>query len=152
MRSIWTIIREIIIPHRKGNIRLNSELVEIEYACIQGFLLGTDYQKMYGIEIYNSKNRQIIMGKDKENKSSLDLYHMCNQEPLEELMNEFKEGKFSANFTSKQKISLLKILRKNRPAFAISEEPLGKIRGHDIEIYVDVERLYPPILRRPPYP
>ncbi|MBW0584625.1 hypothetical protein O181_124340 [Austropuccinia psidii MF-1] len=44
------------------------------------------------------------------------------------------------------------MLRKNRPAFAIREEPLGKIKGHDIELYLDVERPYPPILRRPPYP
>ncbi|MBW0483112.1 hypothetical protein O181_022827 [Austropuccinia psidii MF-1] len=44
------------------------------------------------------------------------------------------------------------MLRKNRPEFAIGEEPLGKIRGHEIELYVDVERPYPPMLRRPPYP
>ncbi|MBW0514712.1 hypothetical protein O181_054427 [Austropuccinia psidii MF-1] len=69
-----------------------------------------------------------------------------------ELLNEFKEGQFSTNLTSKQELSLLKILRKNRPAFAIGEEPLGKIRGHDIEVYLDVERPYPPILRRPPCP
>ncbi|MBW0533111.1 hypothetical protein O181_072826 [Austropuccinia psidii MF-1] len=44
------------------------------------------------------------------------------------------------------------MLRKNRTAFAIGEEPLGKIRGDDIEIYLDVERPYLPMLRRPPYP
>ncbi|MBW0519648.1 hypothetical protein O181_059363 [Austropuccinia psidii MF-1] len=44
------------------------------------------------------------------------------------------------------------MLRKNRPAFAIGEEPLGKIKGHDIELYLDVERPYPPMLKRPPYP
>ncbi|MBW0532269.1 hypothetical protein O181_071984 [Austropuccinia psidii MF-1] len=77
---------------------------------------------------------------------------MSTQDPLEELSNEFREGKFSTNLTSKQKLSLLKILRKNRPAFAIGEKPLGKIRGHDIELYLDVERPYPPMLRRPPYP
>ncbi|MBW0523517.1 hypothetical protein O181_063232 [Austropuccinia psidii MF-1] len=43
------------------------------------------------------------------------------------------------------------MLSRNRPAFAIDEEPLGKIRGHDIELYLDVERAYPPMLRRPPY-
>ncbi|MBW0530655.1 hypothetical protein O181_070370 [Austropuccinia psidii MF-1] len=42
--------------------------------------------------------------------------------------------------------------RKNRPEFPIGEEPLGKIRGHDIELHLDVERPYPPMLRRPPYP
>ncbi|MBW0492773.1 hypothetical protein O181_032488 [Austropuccinia psidii MF-1] len=40
----------------------------------------------------------------------------------------------------------------NRPAFPICEEPLGKIRGHDIGLYLDGERPYPPMLRRPPYP
>ncbi|MBW0461931.1 hypothetical protein O181_001646 [Austropuccinia psidii MF-1] len=44
------------------------------------------------------------------------------------------------------------MLRKNRPAFAIGEEPLGKIRGHNIELYLDVERPYPPMLKRTPYP
>ncbi|MBW0519941.1 hypothetical protein O181_059656 [Austropuccinia psidii MF-1] len=44
------------------------------------------------------------------------------------------------------------MLRKNKPAFAIGEKYLGKIRGHVIELSLDVERPYPPILRRPPYP
>ncbi|MBW0564428.1 hypothetical protein O181_104143 [Austropuccinia psidii MF-1] len=43
------------------------------------------------------------------------------------------------------------MLRKNRPEFSIGKEPLGKIRGHDIELYLDVERPYPPMLRRPQY-
>ncbi|MBW0476474.1 hypothetical protein O181_016189 [Austropuccinia psidii MF-1] len=44
------------------------------------------------------------------------------------------------------------MLRKDIPAFSIGEEPLGKIRGHDIELYLDVERPYPPMLRGPLYP
>ncbi|MBW0569851.1 hypothetical protein O181_109566 [Austropuccinia psidii MF-1] len=44
------------------------------------------------------------------------------------------------------------MLRKNRPEFAIDKEPLRKIKRHDIELYPDLERPYPPILRRPPYP
>ncbi|MBW0474176.1 hypothetical protein O181_013891 [Austropuccinia psidii MF-1] len=104
MTSIGTIIKEIIVPHSKGNIKLNPELVVLEDSHIQGLLLGTDYKRMYGIDIYNSKN------------------------------------------------SLLKILRKNGPAFAIGEETLGKIRGHDIELYLAVERPFPIMLRRPPYP
>ncbi|MBW0535825.1 hypothetical protein O181_075540 [Austropuccinia psidii MF-1] len=57
----------------------------------------------------------------------------------------------SSILTSKKKLSLLKILRKNRPAFSIGEEHLCSISGHDIELYLDVETPYPPILRRPPY-
>ncbi|MBW0526764.1 hypothetical protein O181_066479 [Austropuccinia psidii MF-1] len=152
MASIGTIIKEVIIPHRKGNIRLNPDFLALDDAHIQGFLLGTDYQRMYGIDIYNSKNRHITIGTIKEKKFSLDIYQVSAQDPLKELINEFREGKFHTTLNSKQKLSLLKMLRKNRPAFDIGEKPLGKIRGHDIELYLDVERSYPPMLRRPPYP
>ncbi|MBW0482671.1 hypothetical protein O181_022386 [Austropuccinia psidii MF-1] len=112
MTSIGTIIKEIIIPHRKGNIRLNPEFVVLEDAHIKGLLLGTDYQMMYGIDIYNSKSRNITIGTNKEKKFSLDIYQMSTHDPLEELLNEFREGQFSTNLTSKQKLILLKILRK----------------------------------------
>ncbi|MBW0528063.1 hypothetical protein O181_067778 [Austropuccinia psidii MF-1] len=44
------------------------------------------------------------------------------------------------------------MVRKKRPVFAIGEEPIFKIRAHDTELYLVVERTYPPILRRPPEP
>ncbi|MBW0472068.1 hypothetical protein O181_011783 [Austropuccinia psidii MF-1] len=43
------------------------------------------------------------------------------------------------------------MLRKNRPAFAIGEDQLCKMKGHDLELYLDVETPYPPMLRRSPY-
>ncbi|MBW0561801.1 hypothetical protein O181_101516 [Austropuccinia psidii MF-1] len=92
------------------------------------------------------------MGTNKEKKFSLDIYQMSTHDPLEELLNEFREGQFSTSLTIKQKLSLLKMLRKNRQAFAIGEEPLGKIRGHGIEVYLDIERPYPHMFRTPPYP
>ncbi|MBW0552919.1 hypothetical protein O181_092634 [Austropuccinia psidii MF-1] len=140
MTSIGTIIKEIILPHRQGNIRLNPELVVLEDDHIQEFLLGSDYQRMYGIDIYNSKNRHITIGTNKEKIFSLDIYQVSTHDPLEELLKEFREGQFSTTLTSKQKLSSLKILRKNRPAFAFGEEPLGKIKGHDIELYLDVDK------------
>ncbi|MBW0486195.1 hypothetical protein O181_025910 [Austropuccinia psidii MF-1] len=152
MKSIGKIIKEIIIPHWKGKMRLNPEFVIPKDSHIQGFLLGTDYQRMYGIDIYNSKNRHITIGTNKKREFSLDIYQIAIHDPLEELLYEFRKGQFRTTLTSKQKLSLLEMLRKNRPAFAIGEEPLGKIRGHDIEFYLDVERLYPPMLRRIPYP
>ncbi|MBW0580312.1 hypothetical protein O181_120027 [Austropuccinia psidii MF-1] len=87
MTSIGTIIKEIIMPHSKGNIRLNPEFVVLDDAHIQGFLLGTDYQRMYGIDIYNSKNRHITVCTNKEKKFSLDIYQVSTHHPLEELLN-----------------------------------------------------------------
>ncbi|MBW0498193.1 hypothetical protein O181_037908 [Austropuccinia psidii MF-1] len=87
MTSIATIIKEIIIPHRKGNIRLNPEFVVLDDAHIKGFLLGRDYQRMYGIDIYNSKNRPITIGTNNEKKFSLDINQISTHDPLEELLN-----------------------------------------------------------------
>ncbi|MBW0488259.1 hypothetical protein O181_027974 [Austropuccinia psidii MF-1] len=100
MTSIGTIIKEVIIPHWKGNIRLNPEFVVLDDAHIQGFLLGRDYQGMYGIDIQNSKNRHITIATNKEKKCSLDIYQISSQDPLEELLNEFREGQFSTSLTS----------------------------------------------------
>ncbi|MBW0470079.1 hypothetical protein O181_009794 [Austropuccinia psidii MF-1] len=107
---------------------------------------------MYGIVIYNSRNRHITIGTKKEKKLSLDIYQLSNQDPLEEQVDEFKEGQFSSNITGKERLSLLKISIKNRSPFAIGEETLGNIKGHAIELYLDVERAYLPMLRRPPFP
>ncbi|MBW0521665.1 hypothetical protein O181_061380 [Austropuccinia psidii MF-1] len=87
MTHIGTIIKEIIIPHRKGNIRLNPEFVVLEDSHIQGYLLGTEYQRRYGIDIYNSKNRNVTIGTNKEKKFSLDIYQISTHAPLEELLN-----------------------------------------------------------------
>ncbi|MBW0509512.1 hypothetical protein O181_049227 [Austropuccinia psidii MF-1] len=147
--SIGPIMKDIIIPHRKGVIRLNPEFVALDDAHIQVFLLGTDYKRMYSIDIPNSKNRHITIGTNKKKKFSLDIYKISAQDPLKELVNEFRESQFRTTLTSKQKLSLLKMLRNNLTAFSIGEEPLGKIRGHDIKLYLNVERPYLPILRRP---
>ncbi|MBW0484637.1 hypothetical protein O181_024352 [Austropuccinia psidii MF-1] len=70
--SIGKIIKYIIITHRKGNIRLDPEFVVLEDAHIQGFLLGIDYQRVYGIDIYYSKNRHITISTNKEKKLSIE--------------------------------------------------------------------------------
>ncbi|MBW0460341.1 hypothetical protein O181_000056 [Austropuccinia psidii MF-1] len=82
MTFIGRIIKEIIIPHRKGNIRLNPEFVVLEDDHIQGLLMGTEYQRMYGINIYNSKNRHIRIGTNKEQKFPLDIYQISTHDPL----------------------------------------------------------------------
>ncbi|MBW0512806.1 hypothetical protein O181_052521 [Austropuccinia psidii MF-1] len=41
---------------------------------------------------------------------------------------------------------------KDREAFASDNEPLGAIKGREVEIMLSVERPYPPLLRRQAYP
>ncbi|MBW0521849.1 hypothetical protein O181_061564 [Austropuccinia psidii MF-1] len=140
-----------LLPTKAKNFKSGSGKMTSIGTSIKEILNPTG-RRIYGIDIYNSENRHITFGTNKEEKFSFDIYQISSQDPLEEILNEFREGQFSTTLTSKQKLSLLKILRKNRPAFAIAEEPLGKIKGHDIELYLDVERPYPPMLSRPPSP
>ena len=83
MKSIVTILEETIIPHRKCNIRLNPDFVVLEDSHIQGIFLGKDRQRMYEIDIYNSKNRHITIGTNKEEKVSLQIYHISSCDPPE---------------------------------------------------------------------
>ncbi|MBW0545208.1 hypothetical protein O181_084923 [Austropuccinia psidii MF-1] len=47
---------------------------------------------------------------------------------------------------------MIDLLFKYRNAFATDKEPLGAIIGHEVDIILNVEKPYPPLLRRPAYP
>ncbi|MBW0494931.1 hypothetical protein O181_034646 [Austropuccinia psidii MF-1] len=50
------------------------------------------------------------------------------------------------------KEDLIEILFQYREAFASDNEPIEAIKCHKVEIMLNVERPYPPLLRRPDYP
>ncbi|MBW0589326.1 hypothetical protein O181_129041 [Austropuccinia psidii MF-1] len=47
---------------------------------------------------------------------------------------------------------LIDVLCTYKNAFASDNEPLGTIKGHEVDITLNIDRLYPPVLRRPAYP
>ncbi|MBW0501654.1 hypothetical protein O181_041369 [Austropuccinia psidii MF-1] len=50
------------------------------------------------------------------------------------------------------KEELIEILFQYREAFSSNNEPLGAIKGHEMDIILNVVRPYPPLLRIPAYP
>ncbi|MBW0570454.1 hypothetical protein O181_110169, partial [Austropuccinia psidii MF-1] len=62
------------------------------------------------------------------------------------------EAQISPELTLEMKEELIEILFQYREAFASDNEPLGAIKGHEVDIMLNVERPYPPLLRRPAYP
>ncbi|MBW0522667.1 hypothetical protein O181_062382 [Austropuccinia psidii MF-1] len=46
---------------------------------------------------------------------------------------------------------LIYVLDTYKNAFASDNEPLGAIKGHEVDITLNIDRPYPPILRRPAY-
>ncbi|MBW0532366.1 hypothetical protein O181_072081 [Austropuccinia psidii MF-1] len=49
------------------------------------------------------------------------------------------------------KEKLIELLFKYKNAFATDKEPLGAIIGHELDIILNIEKSYPPLLRRPSY-
>ncbi|MBW0527594.1 hypothetical protein O181_067309 [Austropuccinia psidii MF-1] len=50
------------------------------------------------------------------------------------------------------KEELIEILFQYRETFASDNEPLGAIKGHKVDLMLNVERPYPSLLRRTAYP
>ncbi|MBW0544193.1 hypothetical protein O181_083908 [Austropuccinia psidii MF-1] len=50
------------------------------------------------------------------------------------------------------KEKLIDLSFKYKNAFATDKRPLGAIIGHEVNIILNVEKPYPPLLRRPAYP
>jgi len=67
------------------------------------------------------------------------------------IKEELSECKINEKLSLEQKNSLFEVLYHNRLAFANTDQPLGAIKGHEVQIKLTVDRPYPPLLRRPPY-
>ncbi|MBW0588635.1 hypothetical protein O181_128350 [Austropuccinia psidii MF-1] len=50
------------------------------------------------------------------------------------------------------KHDLIDVLYTYKNAFASDNEPFSAIKGNEVDITLDIDRSYPPVLRRPAYP
>ncbi|MBW0545760.1 hypothetical protein O181_085475 [Austropuccinia psidii MF-1] len=60
--------------------------------------------------------------------------------------------KLHIHLTDNKENELSSLLYDHKEAFASDKEPLGPIIGHEVDIILNIERRYPPLLRRPSYP
>ncbi|MBW0553562.1 hypothetical protein O181_093277, partial [Austropuccinia psidii MF-1] len=64
---------------------------------------------------------------------------------------QLNEAKISLYLSDKKENELSALLYDHKEAFYLDKEPLGAIIGHEVEVTVNIERPYPPLLRRPAY-
>ncbi|MBW0506973.1 hypothetical protein O181_046688 [Austropuccinia psidii MF-1] len=62
------------------------------------------------------------------------------------------EAEISLHLTDSQENELYPLLYDHKEEFASDKEPLGAIIGREVDIILNIERTYPPLLRRPAYP
>ncbi|MBW0565712.1 hypothetical protein O181_105427, partial [Austropuccinia psidii MF-1] len=65
---------------------------------------------------------------------------------------QLNEAELSLHLSDKQENELSAFLYDHKEAFALDKEPLGAIIGHEVDITLNIERPYPPLLRRRAYP
>ncbi|MBW0579993.1 hypothetical protein O181_119708, partial [Austropuccinia psidii MF-1] len=161
MKPLVRIDLTLIFPHHSQCFRIEVEFLVIDNCTSNHFILGNYYLSIYGIDISNQKDRYFTIGDSKRqsfgflnNKNQITV--VKNEEKIPEnklcISEKLKEAEFNQELTEKVKEKLIDLLFKYKNAFATDKEPLGAIIGHEVDIILNVEKSYPPLLRSPAYP
>ncbi|MBW0558543.1 hypothetical protein O181_098258 [Austropuccinia psidii MF-1] len=116
---------------------------------------------MYGIDLHNNKDRYFTIGDNKRQKFAFLPFKrqitVNKVLPVSLELEEFKseqlnEAEISLHLSDKQENELSALLYYHKEAFASEKEPLGAFIGNEFDINLNIERPYPPLLRKPAYP
>ncbi|MBW0508344.1 hypothetical protein O181_048059 [Austropuccinia psidii MF-1] len=66
--------------------------------------------------------------------------------------NQLVEAQINPLLSPKMRHDLIDVLYTYKNAFASYNEPLETIKGNEVDIALNIDRPYPPVLRRPAYP
>ncbi|MBW0506685.1 hypothetical protein O181_046400 [Austropuccinia psidii MF-1] len=66
--------------------------------------------------------------------------------------NQPVEAQINPSLSPKMNYYLIDVLYTYNNAFDSDNEPLGTIKGHEVDITLNIERPYPPVLKLPAYP
>ncbi|MBW0525264.1 hypothetical protein O181_064979 [Austropuccinia psidii MF-1] len=149
----------IIFPHPAGSNRLKAELVVMDTCTSKSSILASEYLNTYGIDIINNKDIYFTIGENKRQKFAFPLERReiivirqvknINKEKF--VTDQLIEAQISLELTLKMKEELIEIVFQYREVFASDNRTLGSIKSHEVEIMLNVESPYPPLLRRPAY-
>ncbi|MBW0510347.1 hypothetical protein O181_050062 [Austropuccinia psidii MF-1] len=96
---------------------------------------------MYGIDLHNNKDRYFTIGDNKCQKFAFLPFKrqitVSKVAPVDLELERFKSEQLN-----EAEISL---------HLTYNKEPLGEIIGHEVDIILNIERPYPPLVRRPAY-
>ncbi|MBW0526728.1 hypothetical protein O181_066443 [Austropuccinia psidii MF-1] len=140
----------MIFPNPAGSISLKVEFVVMDNCTSQHFILGNDYSNIYGIDINNHKRQKFAFPPEEREITFIGQIKNVNKEKF--VSDKLIEAQISTKPTLEIKEELIEVLFQYREAFASDNKTLGAIKGHEVEIMHNVERLYPPLLRRSAYP
>ncbi|MBW0547868.1 hypothetical protein O181_087583 [Austropuccinia psidii MF-1] len=116
---------------------------------------------MYGIDLHINKDTYFTIGDNKSQEFAFLPFKrqitVSKVAPVNLELEIFKseqlnEAKINLHLTDNQENELSALLCDHKGAFASNKESLGAIIGHQVDIILNIERPYPPLLRRFAYP
>ncbi|MBW0523614.1 hypothetical protein O181_063329 [Austropuccinia psidii MF-1] len=161
MKALGIFETNIIFPHFNGDLGITVEFFVMENCSSTHFILGNDYLIMYRIDLHNNKDRYLTIGDNKHRKFAFFPFkrqiRVSKVAAVSLELERFKSEQLNAaeislHLTDNQENELSALLYDHRRAFALDKEPLGDIIGHEVDIILNIERPYPPLLRRHAYP
>ncbi|MBW0575665.1 hypothetical protein O181_115380 [Austropuccinia psidii MF-1] len=150
MKPLGIIDLALIFPHPSQCIRVEGEFLVMDNCTSNHFILGNDYLSIYGIDISNQKDRYFTIGENKRqkfgflnNRNKITVIKKEERNPEKDFSigDQLKEEEFNQELTEK----MIDLLFKYKNAFETDKEPLGAIIGHEVDIILNLEKLYPPL-------
>ncbi|MBW0517203.1 hypothetical protein O181_056918 [Austropuccinia psidii MF-1] len=116
-----------------------------------------------GLQFISSSNNMYSLGKLDTNivlphpvgsvrmKAKIVVMDNCTSQHIT-LANQLVEAQINPSLSPRMRHDLIDVLYTYNNAFASDNEPLGTIKGHEVDITPNIDRPFPPVLRRPAYP
>ncbi|MBW0575312.1 hypothetical protein O181_115027 [Austropuccinia psidii MF-1] len=150
----------LVFPHPAGSVKMKTEILVMDNCTSQHIILGNDYLNIHGIAINNHQDRYFTIGRNKRQKyafsnmsKQISVISSVKDTYKEEFVaNQLVEAQISPSLSPKMRHELIDVLYTYRNAFASDNEPFGAIKGHEVDITLNIDRPYPPVPRRPAYP
>ncbi|MBW0580649.1 hypothetical protein O181_120364 [Austropuccinia psidii MF-1] len=149
----------LLSPHPARIVRMKTEILVMDNCTSQHIILGNDYLNIYGIEINNHKDRYLTIGDNKRQKfafsnmpKQISVVSSVKDTYKDEFVsNQLVGAQINPSLSPKMSNELIDVLYTCNIPYASDNELLGAIRGHDVDITLNIDRPYPPVLRRPAY-
>ncbi|MBW0489463.1 hypothetical protein O181_029178 [Austropuccinia psidii MF-1] len=160
MYPLGILYTNIVFPHPAGSVEMKTEIVVMDNCTSQHIVLENDHSNIYGIGINNHKDRYFTIGENKRQRFSFVnmpkgitmISPVDNSYKEEFVRNQLVEAQINPSLSPKMRHDLIDVLYIYKNSFASDNEPLGAIKGREAYITLNIDRPYPPVLRRPEYP
>ncbi|MBW0544857.1 hypothetical protein O181_084572 [Austropuccinia psidii MF-1] len=149
----------LVSPHPAGSVRMKTEILVMDNCTSQHIIIENDYLNIYGIDINNHKDRYFTIGYNKGQKSAfsnmpkqISVISSVRDTYKEEFVStQLVEAQINPSLSPKMRHYLIDVLYTYKNTFASDNEPLGAIKGHEVDINLNIDRPYPPVLSRLAY-